>query len=617
MNDSLAHSLRRLSALVPALLWFTAPLSAQPSRATAVLDFFGASSAQGVAPLLVHFSPDLAAPGADPLAFHVLDYTWDFGDPSSGLWGTTSLPKNSAKGPVAAHVFDNPGTYRVRLTVRDSSGASGVRDFTVTVQDPDRVYAGMRTTCVNPIGDSDFDGAPPGARLVATDDLSSVIEFASPGSRLLFKRGASWTTKGIEDWTIARGPVTIGAYGRGVNPDAFGIFQNAPKITVVTGDFLPLDRKGDLRVMDLNLENPARNAGFTTGATDFSRILLYRLKVTGFGTGIGWSHWNNPDGRTQIDAMGIVSCDVSDSDSNVAYIGGERLTVLGNRFRNARQSHVVRVWQAYRAVIGGNLVSGSSLDSDTGRQALKLHGPDEKEVSSKGWDRLVRRTEFTVVSDNLFGSSGPWPVSLGPQNDASDERLSNIIFERNRYAGEYGQRSGASLPLDTAFLFCGRQLTVRNNVIDASNYGKYFTGILVRSSAAAPAPKDVWIYHNTVYKTGSSRGESWAAVSVERGAEGVTVRNNLAVFPAGAEGNVAVLDRGKGTVQGGNLLNGQVSFVNPDDRDPLARSFALKAGSASAIDAGVRLDSAYEDYSGKPRAFGSGFDIGAHEYRVP
>ena len=99
--------------------------------------------------------------------------------------------------------------------------------------------------------------------------------------------------------------------------------------------------------------------------------------------------------------------------------------------------------------------SGSSLQSDSGRQALKMHGPSENEVNSTNWDRLKSRTEYTIISDNIFGSSGPWPVSLGPQNEQEDERLSNIIFERNRYCGDFGKRSSASFPLDTAFLFYG------------------------------------------------------------------------------------------------------------------------------------------------------------------
>ena len=90
-------------------------------------------------------------------------------------------------------------------------------------------------------------------------------------------------------------------------------------------------------------------AGVFGGAMDFRRMLFLRLKIEGFGVAIGWAFWNVKS-LAQIDQMAVVSCDLRDAQSNVMYVGGERLALLGNRLADARDSHVLRVWQAWRVI---------------------------------------------------------------------------------------------------------------------------------------------------------------------------------------------------------------------------------------------------------------------------
>ena len=53
-------------------------------------------------------------------AFRVLDYRWTFGDDSTAVWQYSGQPKDVAIGPIAMHVYENPGTYTVTLTVTSS-----------------------------------------------------------------------------------------------------------------------------------------------------------------------------------------------------------------------------------------------------------------------------------------------------------------------------------------------------------------------------------------------------------------------------------------------------------------------------------------------------------------
>ncbi|MEK7706276.1 MAG: MopE-related protein, partial [Myxococcota bacterium] len=89
-----------------------------------------AARTSGVAPLAVFFD----ASGTTDTAvtsrpFHELEYRWDFGDPAGGAtWAYGARPgsssKNVALGPVAAHVFESPGTYTVALSVFDGSNTA-------------------------------------------------------------------------------------------------------------------------------------------------------------------------------------------------------------------------------------------------------------------------------------------------------------------------------------------------------------------------------------------------------------------------------------------------------------------------------------------------------------
>jgi len=575
------------------------------------------SRASGVAPLAVHFFADYVdnASGDERIdRFHHYDYTWDFGDAGSGSWGTTGKSKNSAKGAAAVHVFENPGTYNVVLTIRDNSGVVGTENHSITVSDPDTVYGGTMTTCVNNAGDTDFSAAPAGARTISTNDLSTVVQYATSGSRILFKRGSSWSTAGLS-WPDNAGPVTIGAYGTGISPDALGIYDNAPRITVTGGTFMDMSFKQDWRIMDLHLIDSAGSAGSFGGASDMQRFLFYRLKIEGFGVALGWSHWNEAS-LMRIDDMVIASCELSDSETNIVYVGSERLALLGNIVRDAQQSHVVRVWQAYRSVIGHNMISGSSVNSSEGRHALKLHGPGLRPgnisgtslgVPTPGTGLLDVKTQFSIVADNIFGSSGPWPVAIGPQDGMADERLSHIIFERNRIHPDYGTQSVSSVQVP--LIVWARHCTIRNNIIDGTGGNRYFNAMVVDRRGIEPAPANLEIYHNTIYR-GDSVSNTPTAIRIGAEVTGSQARNNLVSFPYASGPVTLVQDLSGILASSNNLLTSDARFVLPNAVNPLDRDFRLQAGSP-ALGQGASVP-VFDDFIMNSRPASSA-DLGAFE----
>ena len=553
----------------------------------------------GVAPLSVHLFSDYATEGDESDRFRNCFYEWDFGDPESGVWAATGKPKNKAYGAATAHVFEEPGTYRVDLEVRDDTGVVATESYGIEVLDPDLVYAGMNTTCVTNAGDSDFTGSPVGSRQISTDDLSTITQYAEAGNRILFKRGASWTTAGLS-WPSNAGPVTIGAYGSGA----------APEINVSSGTFLSLGGRQDWRVVDLHLNGVRDNNAFS-GAVSMQRLLIMRVSAMSFDWGINISHWNGSDSMQNRD-IAIVDCQFVGSVTYGAFIGAERLVIMGSMFLNTEYSHAFRAWQAYRSVISNNVFAGTNIVDDRGRQALTVRGPDESSITptpSTGTGELVHRTEFTVISDNIVGGSGPWPTTIAPQNETTDARISNIIFERNRIASDYGEQ--APTLVSQALLIGASYVAVRNNIFDATGSANSYTAVRIYRLAATPHRYGNEVYNNTFFRSDAATG-THTAVLLQVDTHDAVVRNNLVSYPA-VTGTVNVIsDSSTGLVESNNLSIDDPLYQDPDNEDPLARDFRLQDGSA-AIDAGTTVP-VFDDHSGAPRPNGADFDLGAFEF---
>lgn len=573
----------------------------------------GVSRNSGVAPLSVHFKADYKPSSSTERGFHNYDYTWNFGDTSSGNWGTTGKSKNAAKGPVAAHVYETPGIYTATLTVRNATGVIKTNTFAITVSDPDVIYSGTKTTCISDTAHSDFSGCPTGAARVTTDDLSRISNYIGAGRRVLLDRGSSWSSGGI-NMPNNSGPVTIGAYGTCIDPDELGICSNAPQVNM-SGTFCDMSNKQDWRITDLSFAGPRGTGGVLGGIINVQRILALRLKATGMDGHIGMSHWKESPADL-IDHYMIVSCNFFDATNNSVYIGAERLALLGNKIDKVSDSHVVRVWQGYLAVISHNLISGSSIDSNTGRHALKFHGPGEEEYCPSGAGTcLNHRTNFAVISDNTFGSSGPWPVAIGPADGGHNCLVSDVIFERNRIHPDFGTKSNFSSPVQVGVSIWARYITVRNNIIDGTKGYDGFIGLRISRRGIEPPPLGVEVYNNTFYRQNESGiTNSHVGIDIAGSASGTIVRNNLASFQTVGSGGTAIIQNASDDLQqSNNLMTLNPGLVNPDLANPLSRNYTPQSGS-QPDEAGTPAVPVFDDYKGNPRLQDDGaYDVGAFE----
>ena len=416
-----------------------------------------ATRVSGTAPLAVQFDATgttSTTSGVD--TFRQVTYSFNFGDDRGLTWAISGQPKNTqVGGPLAAHVFDNPGTYTVTLTATDSSGNASSKTVTITVADPASVYSGTKTVCVSP--SSNFSGCPSGS----ATQTSLPSGTAWNGKRVLLHRGETFGDISIQDGNSG---VQVAPYGTGNKP-AVG--------TVNVGNWRPSTANfaSDVTVMDMNVKNSMQQS---LG----QRVLFYRndVQVTAGSGGIMMSmgeedFWYRGDASRVVAQSAfynareifIVENNALGANTVDALVGfwgsGARSAVMGNSFGKYQQ-HSARISGLYKGVVAHNEMRG--ISSDGIRVALKLHsmglnayadGSINDTSGTGGW-----ATNQVVIANNVFGSTSDnnaWTVAVAPQNDVYAEGIENVILENNRFVR--GSKTSTDLVIG------GRKITYRKN----------------------------------------------------------------------------------------------------------------------------------------------------------
>ncbi|MFA5130076.1 MAG: hypothetical protein WC477_04125 [Patescibacteria group bacterium] len=288
------------------------------------------------------------------------------------------------------------------------------------------------------------------------------------------------------------------------------------------------------------------------------------------------------------------------------------MALLGNEFKDTNQTHVVRLWQAYKTVVAHNEISGSSLTSGAGRHALKLHGPQEVELVPEGSLGLVHRTQYVIVQLNTFGTSGPEPVGIGPQNSETDERLKDILVEKNNFLSNFGNSSGQLV--QTSLSVWARYVTVRNNVFNGTGSEKYYTAINVSRRGLEPTPLGVRVLNNTIYKMDVPEGYSeLSGFALAAEDANIVIKNNLIQYPV-VPNRILINDPGAtNTVQDHNVMTPDAGMIEPGNGDYRLAAGSLGVGAGTAtLDSGSTPLPVFDDFLGNARTIP--FDLGAYKY---
>jgi len=553
------------------------------------------SRVSGVAPLAVFFDATATTAAATNRPFHEIEYRWNFGDTASGSWasipGMPERSRNDATGPVAAHVFESPGTYTVDLTVLDGAAAR-TKSVQITVSDPETVFA-ANTLCVGnaqPVAGS--GGCPALAAVLQSSDFDAAINGnIASRKRILLRRGDTFVSSAGTSIRL-NGPGLIGAFGSGAAPVVSATGNN--RVIQLSSGSTPTIK--DWRIMDLEINgnSGALSQGIVAeGGID--QVTMLRVNIHHVHQGVMlatdlleyygpahrlWDQWALVD-STVRNAIG-------GGGGYVLYVAGQRLALMGNVLSDSTAAeHVLRTPYVFKGVISNNDMNKPA----SGKHTAKLQSTSFPAAPS-GF------TEQVVVSDNKF-SGGPlgWTVALGPMNAQSDERVKQIIFERNWFAPDPGQ--------DVALMVWAQEVTVRNNLFNLTGTSGR-TGVSVERRGIEPPPANVHVYNNTFY---SNSIGGFSPIRFVEGA-GMVAKNNLGYAPLSIVGRAMISGSAiteSNTSNAGILLSpGFLGLL------PVAPVEFVLGALSPASNAGTAVP-VFSDFFRHDRLQGGAIDLGASE----
>jgi len=415
-----------------------------------------ASRINGVAPLAVFFDAT-----ATTLSGSYLDATflWDFDntnvDPSA-LYKVGS-------GFVIGHVFPNPGTYTVSLTVWDSAGQTATSTVQVTVS----AFSG--TTYYVALSGSDSNDGLSMAHplLTANYAIGTIAYYAGPNTQILFRNGDTFYTP-FNNCNGRPGPVIISNY---IDPGSPSNVLPTIYSTEVDGAWQVLLIGNDWRIMNLKvrsggdtISDPRYPGGIQTSNTTINS-LIYRIVESYLGADGGpviYGRYN-----------AVVECDISRCDGGgySSPAGGsvnDSNFIIGNYVHDMDHGNQ----HAFRLQTGSKFFFGfNNID----------HAYDNfNSVTIQG------NTDQIVIYKNIINGE----LSFQPQNlNSAAEYVHHCVADSNLLIG----RTEAGYERQQALAVVAKDIVIRNNIIYNYNFG---IGI-DKDSVVGPSAR-VKVYHNTV-----------------------------------------------------------------------------------------------------------------------
>jgi hypothetical protein len=543
----------------------------------------GLSRSSCISPCLVFFdatsTTDTTITG-NTTVFQDVTITWDFGDTlasgrSKWTYGSNAgnNSRNAASGGISAHLFITQGRdtkFTITATAKDAAGNTTKCGVGITAFEPSGAngFPTTATTCV--FASTLGSGCPTGAATLNTSSFNTALgstHFGS-GKRVLFKCGDTFTG---DNAAVNGTKWSIGAYGT-----CPGTTTNRPIMqdSGTAGQFTitSSSTNGDGRISDLAFQgNNTAAYGVQQPPGNFNivyQITLNNLNFTGelnnwqCNSCSQWGVVSSVGNQTHGSPIGQY-INVAGSNPCSAYptacwpSGGFVATpiytaaILGNSLTGVDNTgtgagiEVLRCGYCDHSVISNNTIQGANGVG----AVLKLHNGNSYNSVATPWNGLL--TQFIVVSDNWFGGhSGSQLVETAPENANDDERLSNILVERNLFSATTGVSDGREL------LVSAVNETVRDNIfyIATGATNAPFLGVQIAKRGIEPTASAVEIYNNTFYFLTTQSGQSAFAFSGTNysGVAGINsyAKNNL--FYSSTAGHSTFTDSGTGNTISNN-----------------------------------------------------------------
>ncbi len=616
------------------------------------LPMLAAHRTSGVAPLAVLFDVTAASSSViqpasvsgmpDFASFH---YQWDFGDVASGNWAVNNRSKNRAAGHVAAHLFETPGNYTITLDVTNTSGVATRYQQSITVQNPETVYANS-TFYLASNGNDNNPGTL--ASPFRTWEHAVDVLFSNAGPRrLLVRRGDTFNTPGANEGNFT-GPYFIGTYGTGA----------APILQCLSGSsILDVGDGNQLAITGLNFlstYNPIDGTGPRVNGIAMlgnnSDIAIYRNLFSGIDIAVF-------PAQLGLIQNSIIAENQMGSWHNYGILTGDtnRLAILGNTIRQNPNAGTgdgkcescvidlpnhgpIRIRSAVKAVVSSN-----NLFSNTG------WNPDPNTVGGYSHQPCIRVgtdgvADLAIVSDNLMEGGFSIAASIPANTDltASPQR---VIWERNKLTATGGGGTRNFFHVSNA------GGTYRNNILLLPNVATNIAGVFQFEnhplSTAANQSFPSRIYNNTFVSLLPGAATTRFLLIENGSLLNFSIKNNITCAPSATSSSAYFLVFQPGSVNmsllqsdrnlafpastsfvalgagaatsNHNLTNWQnthqrdlnTRLLNPLLMNPGNQDFRLQP-SSPAINWGEAMPYVRDDYSGMMRLSGA-TDIGAYE----
>jgi PKD repeat protein len=419
-------------------------------------------------------------------------YQWDFGDPGSEYDNLT--------GYNAAHIYANPGVYKITLTITNQSGQVSTTTSTAVVANDTR-----RVIYVSPTGNDNNNGSTQATPVKTVHKANLLLRSSGTGAKILFQAGAEYDT--AEPIFIAQGDVTVGSYGTGSRPV---LMWNGPRNggSLIESVWPAKNVVIQNLTLDTIFNQDTLQAGVPHGILPGGvNIAIVNCQFLNVGYAINGSVV--PDGVLVQDNVAPNRTTVRGS---AVWFSGSDWVVIGNNFNGSAQENLLR-GTADRILIYDNTLRNGWTDT----------------VGLNKGCLVLNSGSYAYVSDNTAttGAFGVGPISNTATAALNDKgaMFNWTVFDGNTLNTYLNIGVGA------------HHTMVRNNVINIANT----EGINVAAYNATynRIVSDLTVTNNTVVNTGSYGG----FMKVYGKADSITLTKNLMVgtkLQYGINGTVAV-----------------------------------------------------------------------------
>lgn len=419
-------------------------------------------------------------------------YTWNFGD-----WGSKY---NTLTGWNAGHIYDNPGTYTITLTVTNDLGLTSTAATQVTI-----APAARTTIYVDNYGNDANSGLSPSQAVATPTRLQQVLDSLGDNNvTVLFARNETFMVPG---WINVNGTNEVfGAYGSGANPvlmhttgwsHGIFIFQSTANQVVIE-----------------NLTFDSIYTAQPNWAPDIDGTAIYpagqNITVrnnTFLNLEDAMDCYQGPNGiLVQNNSAPLIT----GLRGYFMWMNGTQGVVLGNTVVNSTRQHIMR--SSFQSTQDW-LIAGNNFTAD--------NNPADPGEGSKTTIN-IREGSYVYITDNTLTNDA---LAFGPEPaNGADAFADWIVVDGNTLVNDQLQMAGGVHHVD-----------VRNNFMVFNNLPSAIQLDPTSSYYPTQALFDITIEHNTASTTQTMSG--FLDVYGDSPVGVLTIKNNVLAAPNMIIGN--------------------------------------------------------------------------------